>query len=178
MVQSNNLIINRRLHIQEGIADRQIIIGIIIVFLAAFSSILSSRLHMGLLSIWPVFVLFLVFVKYYELGLICFVLSFAYQAPVVFAPGYGLSAVIRLDELFFAPIFLAWFLRASVKKDRISFKAPLRNPLLFYVLLAFLSLVVRYNTISSTPFIETATGLKGLGVLVFKLSEEIGRAHV
>jgi len=159
---------------QDTINFRQIIVGIIIVFLAAICAIVSSKLGLGLLAVWPVIVLIIGFINRYELGLICFALSFAYQAPVVFVPEIGLSAVIRLDELIFAAVFLVYLLRGSIQKDRAPNEAPLRKPLLLYVILAFLSLIVRYDDISSTPFFQSGTGLKGLGPLIFKLAEVVG----
>jgi len=173
MIKNTAFITNQKLHVKNGIAGCQIIWGLVIVFIGAIAAILSSKLGLGLLSVWPAFVLFIIFTKHYELGIICFVLSFSYQAPVVFDPSFGLSAVIRLDELFFVPVFLVWILRISVKQNKIDSSGPLIKPLLFYVLIAFLSLLVRYDTIWSTVFLNTATGVKGLGPLIFKLAEVV-----
>ncbi|MCZ7383415.1 MAG: O-antigen ligase family protein [Candidatus Methanoperedens sp.] len=174
MIKNTGFIINQQTSIKDGIADRQIIWGIIIVFIGAIAAILSSKLGLGLLSVWPVIILFFVFVKHYELGLICFVLSFAYQAPVIFAPSFGLSAIIRLDEMIFVSIFPVWLLRKSVRQEKSLARSPLRNPLLFYALIAFLSLLVRYNEISSTPFLHTGTGMIGLSPLILRLFEVVG----
>jgi len=173
MIENTAFITNQQLHVENGIAGCQIIWGLIIVFIVAIATILSSKLGLGLLSAWPAFVLFFIFIKHYELGIICFVLSFSYQAPVVFDPRFGLSAVIRLDEIIFMSILPVWFLRIAFRQNAISYKAPLAKPLLFYVLIAFLSLLVRYDTINSTLFLNTATGFKGLGPLFFKLAEVV-----
>lgn len=170
MVQNSTFTPIPRTH---RVAELQVILGLILVSFGAVSAILSSKFGLGLLSVWPVFVLFFVFTLNYELGLICFVLSFAYQAPVVFAPEYGFAAVVRLDELVFASVFPVWFLRNCVRgSTRISL-APLTKPLLFYVLIAFLSLIPRCGAIGSTPFLYSATGFKGLGPLIFKLAEVV-----
>jgi len=151
----------------------QLVQGLIVVVFAAVSAIYSSKLDLGLLSIWPVLILFIIFVRNYELGLICLVLSFAYQSAVVFAPRYGLSAYIRLDELVFAAILPIWLMKKSVESDKRISIAPLTKPLLFYVFIAFFSLVPRYQDISSTAFLQTAAGLKGLCPLLFKLAHVV-----
>lgn len=174
MIRSDALMLNQQGHIKERIIHSAVIRGAIIAFLTCVCAIVSSMFGWELLSIWPVFVLILIFIKYYELGLICFALSFAYQGPVVFAPSFGLSAVIRLDELVFASIFPIWLMRISLRQSIINSNAPLKNPLLLYVVIAFLSLLVRYDTINSTPFLNTATGFKGLVPLMYKLTEVVG----
>ncbi len=172
MIENGHLIVSERVRIQSKVIDHQMIQGLIIVLFVAISAICSSKLDLGLLSVWPLFILFVIFLRNYELGLICFVLSFAYQAPVIFAPRYGLSAVIRLDEVMFASILPIWFLR-MFKGNREATEAPLTKPLLFYVGIAFLSLLPRYGEISSTAFLQTATGLKGLCPLLFKLAQVV-----
>lgn len=159
--------------IKSRTMDRQIIAGVGVALFTAIAATLSSKFGMGLLSFWPVAIVFMIVVRNYELGLICFVLSFAYQAPVVFAPKYGLSAFLRLDELVFIPIFLLWLLRNIDKNNRKISPAPLTKPLLFYSVIAFLSLLARYDSISSTAFLQTASGLKGLIPLFFKLSQVV-----
>lgn len=174
MIKVTNSEIYPRINSQGKAKDRQIVWGIVIVLLAAFSAIVSSTLGLGLLAFWPLVILFFIFMRYYELGLICFVLSFAYQAPVIFAPSFGLSAVIRLDEMIFLSIFPIWLLRNVVRQEKRLPRPPLRNLLLFYALIAFLSLLVRYNQISSTPFIQSAIGIKGLVPLILRLFEVVG----
>lgn len=160
--------------VKKDFVNSQIILGIVIVLFTAFASIVSSKLGLELFSFWPAVILFFIFIKYYELGLICFVLSFAYQAPVVFAPSFGLSAVIRLDELIFISLFPIWILRYAINQERSLPRSPLKNPLLFYLLIAFLSLLVRYNEISSTPFLQSGIGIIGLAPLILRLFEVVG----
>lgn len=162
------------LSMKRGFLDHQIRLGIIIVLLTAVASIISSKVGMGLLSVWPSTVLFFIFIRSYELGLACFVLSFAYQAPVVFAPSFGLSAVISLDEMMFIGLFPVWVLRNCVRQERVPAHAPLSKPLLFYILIAFLSLLARYDEISSTHFLNTGAGLTGLSPLILRLFEVVG----
>lgn len=173
MIQNTYPVVCQRTHIRIKIVNLQIIQGLSIVLFTAIATGWSSKLGLGLLSCWPVLIIFLIVVRNYELGLICFVLSFAYQAPVMFTPKYGLSAIIRLDELMFIPLFLVWFLHILHRNNRYISPAPLTKPLLFYVIIAFLSLLARYDSISSTAFLQTAEGLKGLCPLLFKLTQVV-----
>ena len=146
---------------------------IFIVSCTALLAILSSRNELGLISGWPAALCLAIFLLDYQLGPICFILSFAYEAPVVLAAQYGLGAFIRLDELIFLPLLVSWILRYSTGKSKFNTNAPLFILFTLYFILVFLSLILRYDAISSTAFINTATGWKGLGPLIYKAIEVV-----
>ena len=112
----------------------------------------------------------ILFMLRYELGLICFVLSFAYQVSVFFFPQYGLAAIVRLDEFIYGCVALAWLMRLLMKQHRMESGWPLISPLKLYCIAAVISLVFNFGNFFITPFIVTATGLKGFLVAAFKFS--------
>lgn len=174
MIQNKDAITNLPENIKNIVLDKQIFLGIVIVFFTATSSVLSSKAGLGPFAAWPVFILFLVFIQNYELGLICFVLSFAYESAVFFVPQYGAAAIIRLDEIVFVSIFTVWFLRkTAIRKIKIS-SGPLLKPLRFYPLIILISLLGHYDQIGSTSFLGTrVTGFVTLVPVLLRLSEVI-----
>lgn len=175
MIKNKAVVANLPENIKSIILNKQVFQGIAVVFLTAIFSISISRLGLGLLAICPVAILILVFMQNYELGVICFVLSFAYESAVVFIPEYGLAAIIRLDEIFFASIFAVWFLRkVTANKTGISSSGPLLKPLKFYVLIISILSAGYYDQIGSTPFLGTSiTGFASLTAVLFRLSEVV-----
>lgn len=174
MMQNKDVITDLPENIRNIILDKQIFLGMGIVFFAGIFSILSSKVGLGLLAVWPAFILFLIFMQNYELGVMCFVLSFAYESAVVSIPQYGAAATIRLDELVFASIFAVWLLRKARLKKTIFSSGPLIKPLKFYALIILVSLIARCDQIHSTPFLQTRlAGFASLTLVLFRLSEVI-----
>lgn len=162
----------------KSFINKDIITAITIVTLTAFFSIVSSLYGFGLLSAWPAIILSVLFFRNYELGLLCFVLSFGLQAPVVFAPQFGQSATVRLDELVFASLFIVWMLKKLNKTEHskpINPSSPetFKKIFILYLVIAAISLIPRFDQFNSTSFLNTATGLKGFLPLCFKLAEVI-----
>jgi hypothetical protein len=151
----------------------QFIAAVAIVFTTAIITLACSNAGFGIFSAWTVIIPLVIFILRFDIGILCFVLSFGYQAPVLFDPRYGLSGTVRLDELIFGALFIAWLFQSKKGSFKDRPVPPLQNPLLFYTILAAISILPRLDAFNTTTFFVSAQGLKGFIPLVYKLAEVV-----
>jgi len=139
-----------------------------VVFLLAY---IDSLLGSGLIILGVTVFLIFIFLNNYKLAIMCAVLSFSYQSPVWKMPALGLSAEMRMDEMFCGCLSAVFILKLINKSIKINNDWPLILPLKIYVLAAIGSTLIFSPWLTTTSYwLARGYGLKGLLVISLKLT--------